>query len=327
VDAAAVGRRRRAVDGRADQRVPEHDAGADLHEARRSQRIARLPVEAQVVGGPAQQQRVTDRVGGGEQKQQPGMGGQPVGAPQVTLLDAAAGEPEPAGQAYRRPVVRQLPQGERVAAGLGQDRLAHVGVERPRRHRGQQRPRLGLGQPGEPQLGQTGEVTDGVAGRLPEPEDDHHGLGDQPPRHEREGPRRRLVEPLRVVDDTDQRPVPGGLGQQGQYRQAYEERLRWRASHQAEHDLKRLAARRRQPVEVGEKRPAELMEGGVRQLALRLDPGRPCHGQVTGRRRHVVQQRRLADTGLAEQEQRTAAALAYRAEQPGQPLPFVSASP
>jgi hypothetical protein len=327
VDAAAVGRRRRAVDGRADQRVPEHDAGADLHEARRSQRIARLPVEAQVVGGPAQQQRVTDRVGGGEQKQQPGLGGQPVGAPQVTLLDAAAGEPEPAGQAHRRPVVRQFPQRERVAAGLGQDRLPHIGVEWPRCHRGQQRPRLGLGQAGEPQLGQPGEVTDGVAGRFPESEDDHHGLGDQPPGHEREDPRRRLVEPLRVVDDTDQRLAVGGLGQQGEHRQPDEERLRRRASHQAEHDLKRLAARRRQPVQVGEQRPAELMEGGVRQLALRLGPGHPQHGQITGRRRHVVQQRRLADAGLAEQEQRTAATPAYRAEQPGQRLPFVFASP
>ena len=53
------------------------------------------------------------------------------------------------------------------------------------------------------------------------------------------------------------------------------------------------------------------MQGGEGQLHLGLDPGRPQPMQVGGRLLGVLEQRGLADAGLAEHDEGAALAAAY----------------
>jgi hypothetical protein len=62
--------------------------------------------------------------------------------------------------------------------------------------------------------------------RLPRREDDRDPLGEQAARDEREHTGRRAVEPLRVVDDAEQRLLLRRLRQQVQNGEPDEERIR-----------------------------------------------------------------------------------------------------
>ena len=53
-------------------------------------------------------------------------------------------------------------------------------------------------------------------------------LRQQAASHKSKRARRRPIEPLRVVDDTEERPVGGGFGQQAEDRQSDQERIRGR---------------------------------------------------------------------------------------------------
>ena len=74
--------------------------------------------------------------------------------------------------------------------------------------------------------------------RLARGEQHHHRLRQQPARHERQCLRRGAVQPLRVVDHAQQRPLLRGLREQAQHRQADEEPVRHRARAQAERGLR-----------------------------------------------------------------------------------------
>jgi hypothetical protein len=127
--------------------------------------------------------------------------------------------------------------------------------------------------------------------------------------------RRRLIQPLCVIDDTQQRMLLGHLRKQTQHRQADKKAIRRSAGAQPEHDLHGLPLRRRKRLEPIDQRPAQLMQGGVGQLHVRLHPHRPDDGQIRRGRGQVFQQRRLADPGLAAQHQRPALAAADRRDQ------------
>ena len=77
--------------------------------------------------------------------------------------------------------------------------------------------------------------------RLARHEHDRDPLRQQAPRHERERARRRAIEPLRVVDDTQQRPFLGGLRQQAEHRQTDQERIRRLPCAEPERDGERVA--------------------------------------------------------------------------------------
>ena len=184
----------------------------------------------------------------------------------------AAVQPEPARQLGGRPAPRQLQQRERVAVRLGHDAIAHALVERARHHRLQQRPRIVVVQPADDELRQP--VEGPLAGRLAHGEDQPDRLRAQPARHERERLRRRRVEPLRVVDDADQRPLLRRVGQQAQDRQPDEEPVRRVAVAQAERRAERIALRAGQALEPVHERRAQLLQPGERELHLRLDARR-----------------------------------------------------
>ena len=161
------------------------------------------------------------------------------------------------------------------------------------------------------------QVPELLAG-LPRREHEPHRLGQQPASDERERQRRGLIQPLRVVDDAQQRTLLGHFGHQAEYGQADEEPIRGGARAQAEDDPKRVTLWSRQPLEPIEQRRAQLMQAREGQLHLGLHPHRPHDGQIRRRLDQVLQQRRLPDPGLALQHQRPALALADRRDQPVQ---------
>ena len=81
--------------------------------------------------------------------------------------------------------------------------------------------------------------------RLPCGKHDRDRLRQQPTSDKRQRQRRGLIQPLRVIHDTQQRPVIRHLREQAQERQADEEPIRGRPGAQPEHDLEGLLLRPR----------------------------------------------------------------------------------
>ena len=237
------------------------------------------------------------------------------------MLDAAGqgpriGQPETARHLGRGQAARQLQQGERVAARLGHDPVAHALVQAPEDRGGEQCARVGVGKPVHVELRQADERV--LLRRLADGEHHRDPLGQQTPGDEREHQRGGLVEPLRVVDHADQRKRFGGLGQQAQDGHGHQEAIRGSALLQAERDLQRGALGRRQRLQPVEQRRAQMMQAGERELHLGLHAHRPrdaTPGRLAG---DVLQQRRLADTRLAAQHQRRALADPDARQQPVQ---------
>ena len=251
--------------------MPEAHPRPELGQARLGGRRHRLERDAQPPGGPPHQRRVTGRVGRRQPQQPPGRRRHGVQLAAETVFDPAGqrhrpGKPEPARQLPGRQPARQLDQGQRVAPGLGHDLVAHPLVQRRGQHRAEQRPRVVLPQAGHGEFAQSGQVRAWDAG----PE--HHGdrVGRQPPHRERQRLRRGPVQPLLVVDQADQRPVPGRLRQQAQGREADQEPVRRRPGGLAERGPQGLPLRRRQPVQPAQHRRAQLVQPGEGQLHLRL---------------------------------------------------------
>jgi hypothetical protein len=166
--------------------------------------------------------------------------------PPEPVLDAARqrGGAEAAGQLGRAHVARQLEHRERVAARLGQDPLADPFVDPPGDHRGQQRASVPLVEAGEPQLREVGQVA--LRARVTDGEHERDRLGEQSPRDESQHRAGRVVEPLQVVDDAQQRLLLGGGGQQAQHGKPDQEPVRWVTRGHSERDLERNTLRRGQ---------------------------------------------------------------------------------
>ncbi|CNF68500.1 Uncharacterised protein [Mycobacterium tuberculosis] len=264
--------------------------------------------QPQCRAGPPQQPGVAGRVGRGEQQQEARRRGQRLQLRYQAPLDTALqrhrpGEGEPAGA--ERP--GQLAQRERVAARLGDQPVADPPVEDAGRREAQQLAGVGVAQPLD---GQPAQPSERLADRA---HDEHDGdpLGVEAPGGERDGARRRLVEPLRVVDDAEQRTVLRGLGEQAQHREPDEQRAGRGGLAQAECRLDRLALRCGQPLGGAHHRAAQLLQSGVGELHLRLgrdDALDPDAGR--GIRDRPVQERGLADPGLAADDERAAEARA-----------------
>jgi hypothetical protein len=138
--------------------------------------------------------------------------------------------------------------------------------------------------------------------------------------------RRRLIEPLSIVHDAEQRTVIAHLRHQAQNTQPGEEPIRGRAGASPEHDLECLTLRRRKPREPIEHRPAQLMQAGEGQLHIGLHTDRPRDGLLRCRIDQVFQQRRLPDPGVAPQDQRPTPAAADVREQAVQQAALVDAA-
>ena len=121
---------------------------------------------------------------------------------------------------------------------------------------------------------------------------------------------------MRVVDDAQETAFPGGLRQQSENRERHEERIGRRPRTQPERDIERIALWTRQALSERQDRRAELLDCGERELHLALDPGAPDDSQRRGPLDRVVQQSRLADAGLATDDEGAPIAVAGGLHQP-----------
>jgi hypothetical protein len=205
-------------------------------------------------------------------------------------------------------VVRQLQQCQGVAASLGDDLIADPVIERFTDRGGQQRPRIGVAEAAHVELGQPGQRT-GDRACVAHAEQQRHPLGGHPPRDEGQDLGRRLVQPLRIVDEAEQRFSFGDFRHQGEGRQPHQEAFRGRAGTQPERHAQRSLLGFGQLVETTQQRAAQLVQTGERELRLGFHTHRGLHPEPrqTGGTAGLVEQGRLADARLPAHHQRPAA--------------------
>ncbi len=253
--------------------MPEAHLSADIQEPAPLRGLERRAGHAEARRRPPHQRRVADGLRRRHQEQPPRIVGQLVEPALEALLDPAGQrqqlrQAEPAGHLRRRQAARQLEQRERIAARLGDDPVPDAFVEPARDDRRQQRAGVVVAEPFQLQLGQPDQLA--LVARVAHGEHDRHRLRQQASRDEPENLSRRGVEPLRVVDEAEQRPFLGDVGQQAERSQRDQEAggvAGLEAEGHSQGDLLRLGQR----VEPPEHRSAEPVQPGERQLHLGLD--------------------------------------------------------
>ena len=116
--------------------------------------------------------------------------------------------------------------------GLEDDPLQHLLIEPGRQGGCQQRVGIAMPQGPDVELREARERLAQLAGR----EHQRNLLRQQAASHEPKRARRRPIEPLRVIDNTQERALLGGLRQQAQGCQSDQERIGGRAGTEAERD-------------------------------------------------------------------------------------------
>ena len=261
--------------------------------------------------------------------EQLGLGREQAESLRVALLDLArhrlaAGKAESAGELGDVPGARQLEQRERVPMALRDDLLADRRIQRPVHALEQQRARVAVAEPVDGQLGKPGE--DVVADARARGAHERDPLGEEAAGDEAEHLRRRVVEPLRVVDDADERLLLGDLGKQRQRGEPDEEAVGRRAGAPAEHGRERVPLRHRQPIEAIQHRRAELVETAVGELHLRLDALGSRDPPAVGPVGHVAKQRLLPTPASPRSTDDPAPARKGVAQEPSERLAFGPAS-
>jgi hypothetical protein len=129
----------------------------------------------------------------------------------------------------------------------------------------------------------------------------------QPPGREQQGIEGRLIEPLGIVDHTQQRRLRGQVVEQRQGGGTDQEPVVDRGVGQAERGAQRSRLRPRQRVDTVEVRAQQQVQAAEGQLGLGLDTHPADHPQVPGRGARVLQQGGLADPRFAHDDQRVTA--------------------
>jgi hypothetical protein len=202
-------------------------------------------------------------------------------------------------------------QRQRIPLALSDDPVPDPRVQLEPHGRAQQRAGIAVAHTVHLQLGHVPKFLAQLAGS----EHDPDRLRQEATGDERERQHRRLIQPLGVIDDAQERSLLGHHREQAQHRQPDEEPIRGSAGAQPEHDLDGLALRRRELLEPVEQWPAQLVQTGEGQLHVRLHALRPEDRHVRSRHDQVVQQRGLPDPGLAPHHQRPALAAVDRRDQ------------
>src|SRR6266550_7730366 len=140
-------------------------------------------------------------------------------------------------------------------------------------------------------------------------------LGNEAPSNERESRGGSLIEPLRVIDNAEERSVFGGLGEQTQDSEAAQEWARSVPWGESERDAKRVPLRRREAHPKREDGCAQLLKRRERELDLPFDAHRPGDPKAVPLLNDVIQQRRLAASRLALNDQDRATPGARRLEE------------
>jgi hypothetical protein len=149
------------IDRRPHQRMPEPHARAELDQPGALGRRDRVRSEPETPGRPPEHGDVAERLRSGGDQQPLRIARERMIPAEEALLDALRQrrprKAEPSGQLRRRQAARELQQRERVATGLGDDRLADTLVQRPPDPSRKQQPCIVITKPIDDQLGQSPE--------------------------------------------------------------------------------------------------------------------------------------------------------------------------
>ena len=200
--------RRRPVDGGACQRVTEGHALPDRQQPVRLHVSGDRRLDAECFGRAPQQQRIAERLRRRQQRQTPRVVGERLELADEALLDPSrealrAQQAEAARQLRRRQASRQLQQRQRIPPRLGDDPIPDSLVQVEAHRRAEQRAGVPVAHAVHLQLGDVLELL----ARLARGEHDPDRLRQQAAGDEGERQRRRVIEPLRVIDDTQQRTL------------------------------------------------------------------------------------------------------------------------
>lgn len=136
--------------------------------------------------------------------------------------------------------------------GVGQDAVNGLRVESPASHRAEQLTRLGVGQAVHRDRRKLLEHL--LCGGFAYADDEADAVRVQAAGDETEHLRRFGIEPVRVIDDAQQRLCFSRPGKQRERRQSHQEPLRRRPCYLAESDPQRAPLRRRQLVQLRQAR-------------------------------------------------------------------------
>ena len=279
--------------------------------------VSRGNLDPEPFGCTPDEQWVTDRLGGGDEHQAPRSGRNRLNSVSKALLEPSrqrlprgVQQTKTTGKLLDRQPTGQLQEREGVASRLSDDAIADPLVEPEHDARTQKRAGVAVPEPKDLKLREPTKIPGGHARR----KEKSDWLGEEPPRNEGERLGRHLVQPLRVVDDAEERTLLGRPRKQRQDRQPDEESIRRRPCGPAERDLECAALWRREVLHGVEQRRTQLVQGRERELHLRLDTRGSEDPHVWCRVNGKVQQRCLSDPGLAMNEQRATLADAERGD-------------
>jgi predicted ester cyclase len=268
-------------------------------------------------GGPPHEVRVAGRFARGDEDEQARILRKSSHSPLEALLDPGVHgrgrrHAEAARELRRRQAAWQLHQGQGIAACFDDESLEHLVIQCGGQDGLEERTGVAMTEWLDMNLGQSPErLAD-----LPRREQERDPLDREPASRESEGLGRRAIEPMGVVDHAQETAFAGGLRQQAENRERHEKRVRRRSRAQPERDVERVALRTRQAVTERKDRRTQLLNRRERELHLALDSGAPddSHGRRLVDR--VVEQRRLADAGLAMDDEGATVSVTGRRHQP-----------
>ena len=209
--------------------------------------------------------------------------------------------------------LRDLDERERVSVGqLDQPLGRRLG--KAWRPVGEQRPRSPRCESLDAKVGHPGRL-ERERVRLARGEENRDLFGVQPPRCERERLGRRIVEPVGVVDDAEQRPLFGGSREQAQHRRADGQAFRCRPFLDRERSPQRGRLRLRELVDGRHGRAQQLLRACECDLGFRFDAERAQDVEVAGSSHGMLEQRALADPRLAPKDEGGASPCASRVQQ------------
>ena len=311
MSALALREARVAVERRADERMAKLDVAVEgAHEARRLGWLERIGLDAERGGRVEQGRQTAGVVGRDEQQQHLRRRRQRASTLEIDALDLRAlrkrlGQRRAAGELLVAEQARELDQGERIPTGVLHESILHLRRERSGGALGQQCPgRVGV-QAREAQLRQPRRL-EAPQLAVARGEEQHDPFRLQAPRGERQRIGRRPVQPLGIVDHAHHRNVLRGLREQGEDPDADEEAVLDRHARQPEGPSHRGGLRlgeARQQVDDG---PHELVQRSERELGLGLDPHGAQHPHARRVLDRMPEQRRLAEPGIAPDDQRAA---------------------
>jgi hypothetical protein len=230
-----------------------------------------------------------------------------------------------AHQGSRARLVPERPVSGSRAGHLAEalDSLGRALIQPSRHHRGQQRARISIAQTTNLQLRQPAQLI----ARLARREQNPHRLSQKPSRRKRHRLCRSRVQPLRIIDNAEQRTLLRDLRQQARQRQTNQQSTR-RGSHpKAKHRPERIALRTRQPGQTIQYRGAQLVKRRERHLHLRLHTHHPQHPDVRRRLDRVLQQRRLPNPRLTTHHKHAASPTPYPCKQRLEHRAFTAPAP